>query len=363
MKNIVICCDGTGNQLDEKYSNVVKFYSALEKSPGKQVTYYDAGVGTIPHDHVPLEIVQKIKKGLALALGIGLEENVTEAYSYLMNIYEAGDQIYLFGFSRGAYTVRVLAGLISQMGLLEKGCQHLIPYAWQYYRECYKPAIAKLSGEFKSMFTRSVDVHFLGAWDTVSSVGLLGGYKSYPNTKVNENILNVRHAIAIDERRRFYRQNLFERIKDNNNIKQVWFAGVHSDVGGSYPFNESGLSQISLAWMIREAGNKGLFFDQARVASVLPTSTANVEIAAPDPYAPIHQSLSGGWWIFELWPKRNRETKKWRPPFGAWRTMFLDSGNKPVRPIIHCSVVQRMRNGYAPHNLKGRKQSDYDIEY
>lgn len=357
-KNIVICCDGTGNQLGETYSNVVRFYSVLEKIPGEQVVYYDAGVGTLSYSNIVIPLWRRVKKGFALALGLGLEQNVSEAYSFLMDNFEGGDRIYLFGFSRGAYTVRVLAGLIKEMGFLEKNCQHLIPYAWDSYRLCFKPKIGAVAHQFKAYFSRDVNIHFMGLWDTVSSIGLLFGYKTYPHTQKNDRVQIVRHAMAIDERRRFYRQNLFVQNATHQDVKQVWFAGVHSDVGGSYALNQSGLAQISLSWMIREARPAKLLFSDSMIAHVIPEKDQPNNSAA-NPNGMIHPSLAGFWWLFELWPKKDRETKRRRPPLGAPRKMFIGPTGEAITPTIHSSVQERINSpstNYAPKNLLQSKK-------
>ena len=149
-----------------------------------------------------------------------------------MKNYCVGDKVFLFGFSRGAYTVRVLAGFIHMMGLLEQGCENLIPYAFDIYVK--KKPDFKVAVGFKGTFSRICPIHFMGIWDTVSSVGYLGNWKTYPYTANNSSISCVRHAVAIDERRAFYNQNSLDTSVRGQDIKEVWFAGVHSDVGGSY---------------------------------------------------------------------------------------------------------------------------------
>lgn len=366
-KNIIICCDGTGNQLDETYSNVVKIFSVIKRIPGKQVAYYDPGVGTLSYDSDLIPLRRRMKKGIALATGAGLEENINEAYSFLMENYEEEDRIFLFGFSRGAYTVRILAGLIREMGLLRKGCQNLISYAWDSYRLCYKKETAKITHEFKRNFSRDAHIHFMGIWDTVSSVGLIDGRRTYPHTFENDHVRFVRHAIAIDEFRRFYRQNLYKPSDDIDLVKQVWFVGAHSDVGGSYPLDQSELAQVTLKWMIRESRQKGLIVDDGEVEKVIPKiKNPSISVASYD--GMIHKSLSGLWWLMEWWPKKNRETNKTSPPMGLPRFMFLGPDNKPLRPRIHHTVLERINDpklGYRPANLVNRKEfenNEYDTE-
>lgn len=353
--------------MDETYSNVVKIFSVIERLPGQQLAYYDPGVGTLSYDNELIPLKRRIRKGLALATGAGMEDNVTEAYSFLMENYEDGDQIFLFGFSRGAYTVRVLAGLIHNMGILRKGCQNMITYAWDADRLSFDKKKKAAIYEFKANFSRDAQIKFLGIWDTVSSVGLLTGRTNYPNTFTNDDVLIVRHAMAIDEPRRFYRQNLFKKTSNVQDIKQVWFAGAHSDVGGSYPLNESELAQVTLEWMIREAHNKGLLFDKLKIAQVIPKfKTSTISNASYE--GQIHESLSGWWWIGELWPKKNRETKKTVPPLRQPRFLFLGPSGEALRPTIHQSVINLINDpkmNYAPNNLVGHEQyraGNYDIE-
>ena len=131
-KNIVICCDGSGNQFGRKNSNVIKLFSALTRNSAEQVLYYHPGVGTTGSMEVPTYfgiVVQKICKLHGLAYGYGIISNVAHAYSFLMDSYEPGDKVFVFGFSRGAYTARVLCSMLYEFGLLEKGNQVLIEYA------------------------------------------------------------------------------------------------------------------------------------------------------------------------------------------------------------------------------------------
>ena len=181
-KNIVICLDGTGNQFKEDNSNVVKLFRTVIRNRD-QVAYYDAGVGTLADPQFKSPVAKRISKWLGLGLGVGLLKNVEQAYSYLMEHYETDDRIFIFGFSRGAYTARVLAGFIHACGLLESGNQNLIPYAIKLFRSRKRPHWIFGRGtpqfevlmKFKSTFGRSVDIHFLGLWDSVSTFGWLAG--------------------------------------------------------------------------------------------------------------------------------------------------------------------------------------------
>ena len=183
MRNIVICCDGTNNQFGPQNSNVIRLIKSLDQDPTKQIIYYDPGVGTLPEPRWRNKIQKKLRKILELGFGYGLIKNVEEAYSYLMDIWEPEDRLFLFGFSRGAYTVRVLAGLLYMLGLLPRGNQNLLPYVLRLFKSIRDttPENAKeqwkLCDDFRRTFSRSTGdnrhfhVHFLGVWDTVSSVG------------------------------------------------------------------------------------------------------------------------------------------------------------------------------------------------
>ncbi len=190
-----------------------------------------------------------------------------------MDNYEPGDQIYLYGFSRGSYTVRALTGVLYQFGLLPAGGYNLIPYVLRYAKAINALDGAtvqktsdywKISAEFRATFarintspqppSRTVRIHFLGVWDTVSSVGWIWKPVHFPYTTRNPSIDIVRHAVSLDEHRAFFRQNRWlKREEDVQNVWEVWFAGVHSDVGGGYPEQEGGLWRTPFLWMLRES--------------------------------------------------------------------------------------------------------------
>jgi uncharacterized protein (DUF2235 family) len=352
-KNIVICCDGTGNQLGETYSNVVKLYTCLVKDNKRQMVYYDPGVGTMSDPNVVTPWSGMISKIGGMAFGWGLKRNVTEAYAYLMENYEPGDVVYMYGFSRGAYSVRVLAALIHTVGLLEKGCQHLIPYAWETFRNGVKPKVYPIARHFKETYSRDVEIYFMGVWDTVTSFGIFNRIK-LPYTTNNASVKNIRHAVAIDERRTYYRQNLFGDVPGQD-IKQVWFAGAHSDVGGSYDLKESGLSQLSLEWMIAESKPFAVHFDIAKVKTLLYEGN-NKGHSLPNFNEEVHHSLSAFWWPLELVPKWRRRWPQLYIPFGRARKMYVDYKSNPLVPTIHESVLSKMGTGrYSPRNFDKSK--------
>jgi uncharacterized protein (DUF2235 family) len=358
-KNIVICCDGTGNEFGDHNSNVVKLYSVLTVDGKRQVGYYHPGVGTMGAPTAHNQISEAWSMIMGLAFGAGLLANVGDAYRYLMNVYEDGDQVYLFGFSRGAYTVRALAGVIHMFGLLCPGNNGLIPYIIRLYAKRTRNAAGmkntfEVAEGFKSTFCRHCPLHFVGVWDTVSSVGWVWDPLKLPYTGQNPDMVNGRHAVSIDERRCYFRNNLWGDPLTGQNIKQVWFAGVHSDVGGSYAFAESGLSQIALEWMLCEAVPFGLLVDPAKADQVLgriPLTT----IPLPPPVPPnaaqgIHNSLTGAWWILEFLPHSYYDPvakkAKWRIPLGARRMI-------PEGSVLHETVREKLKidPDYKPPNL------------
>lgn len=316
-KNIIICCDGTGNEYRAgNNTNVVRLFRVLKKdNKKKQIAFYDPGVGTMAAPGVQLPLAKLITKLLGLAFGYGFSKNVSDVYQFLMEFYEPGDKIFVFGFSRGAYTARAIAGFIKMIGLLEKGSENLIPYAFKLYkdRKRIKPKWAKgvltpvayllyffwkkepdwrAAAGFKKMFSRkNVNVHFLGVWDTVKSIGWLRRRIVLPYTFFNNHIEYGRHAVSIDEKRSQYRPNLWG-YKNSEKFREVWFAGVHSDIGGSYP--ERGLSDITLDWMISELKFlTNIEFDNKELSKIPP----------PNPLGKLHNPLLPIWWILGWWKR------------------------------------------------------------
>jgi uncharacterized protein (DUF2235 family) len=351
-KNIVICCDGTGSHFWENHSNVLKLYEVLVRDEA-QILYYQPGVGTIGARNALTPIAKWWTRVIGLTSGYGTSENVADAYQFLMRQFEAGDSVYLFGFSRGAYTVRALSGMLRVFGLLADGNEGLVPYVI----ERIKKERIDLSDTalFKVIFSRQCKPHFLGVWDTVSAVGLIYEGVRFPFTRETRNpdLQIIRHAISIDERRVRFRQDLFgEAIDSQQDVKEVWFAGVHSDVGGSYPEPESQLSKIAFQWMLCEAELAGLRADPGRKAAIL---GGQLPFVAPNPATKNqHESLRGLWWFLELWPKViRRQTAE-----GKWqRRTYLNLGRPrriPSGSLVHESVEQRLKIAslqYKPSNL------------
>jgi uncharacterized protein (DUF2235 family) len=364
-KNIVICCDGTGNEFGDHNSNVVKLYGTLAIDGIHQVGYYHPGVGTMgdPTAHNKGSELWSVVKGLAF--GAGLLANVGDAYRYLMNTYQDGDQVFIFGFSRGAYTARALAGVLHMFGLLCPGNDGLIPYVIRLYaRKTREKAGMEHTFEvatgFKKTFSRHCPLHFVGVWDTVSSVGMFWDPLKLPYTAQNPDMANGRHAVSIDERRCFFVNNLWGDPLPGKNIKQVWFAGVHSDVGGSYIDSQSALSNITLEWMICEAIQFGLLVVPEKV--LILGQVGGSFNQPPNLMQKIHNSLTGAWWILEFFPHLyyDRVSKKprWRIPFGSSRLI-------PEGSTLHQTVTQKRTTdpSYKPRNLPETYATEPRVAY
>jgi uncharacterized protein (DUF2235 family) len=271
-KNIVVCLDGTGNEVKASgRSNVLKLFEILElKNPELQVGYYDPGVGTFAAPGAWSAAARALSRLGGMAIGNGMRQNLGEAYTYLMNTWEPGDRIFLFGFSRGAYTARALAGMVHRVGLLRPESQNLIPYAVSVYA---RPRNSDLSGDegwkrmdaFSAALSRtaqgkslSLPVHFMGLFDTVKAANVFGRDLKWPYTRSLPNVAEVRHAVSIDEKRRPYREYLVEpKPGKSRTLNETWFAGVHSDIGGSFPDGPE-LGKITLRWMVDGATRAGL---------------------------------------------------------------------------------------------------------
>jgi len=306
-KNIVICCDGTGNQFSKSNTNIVEIYRLVENNTERQIAYYDPGVGTMTD------------KARGYAFGYGLQDNIEDAYRYLMNNYRPNDKIFLFGFSRGAFTVRCLAGMIYKCGLLFRGSDNLVQYASQTYNTKNNDDLAQ---GFKKTFAQDVPIYFIGVFDTVASLGWVYGRKNFFDDSLNHDVRYGYHALAIDEKRRKFYPSLWDESQKtaNQTIEQVWFAGVHSDIGGSYDDNRS--AKITLKWMLEKAiaCEDKLLIDHTEFAKILCDSSA-----------PLHDSFTWKWWALG---SKVREI--------------------PENSLIHKSVLERKENPvnkYNPQNL------------
>jgi len=356
-RNLILCLDGTNNEFSEDNTNVVKLYSMIDQTRPDQLAYYQPGIGTSVPPGVWGHLKRKVFETIDLATAWFLSTHVIDAYRYLQRFYRDGDRIYIFGFSRGAYTARAVAAMLHKVGLLTQGNEELLPFAYSLF-EKRTADNQKLADEFKTTFSRTVEIHFLGIWDTVSSVGWVWNPKILPHTSNNPSVRRVRHALALDERRAFYRPNVWGNVEPTEvtDVLELWFAGVHSDIGGGYPEEEAGLSAITLQWMVEEASAAGLHFNKERRATVLVDEGSRY--ALPDPKAKLHTSLKGWWWLLELYPKHYKgNVRTWGPHLGRRRTVeevvsTVDPETKR-KPQLHWSVRERVEAGigYKPPNL------------
>ncbi|KIK99629.1 hypothetical protein PAXRUDRAFT_822546 [Paxillus rubicundulus Ve08.2h10] len=205
---IVLCFDGTSGQFDSANSNVVKFYALLRKDcPEQQLVYYQAGIGTYFAPGVVSPLWTPLAQLLDEAVAWYLDAHVMGGYKYLMENYRPGDKIYLFGFSRGAYTARALAGMLGKVGLLQRDNVQQVSFAYKAYMRSDKEGI-KLAARFKRTFSQEVAVDFVGVWDTVQSTGVLVN-RILPFTDSNTSIRVFRQALALDEHRSRFRPNLY----------------------------------------------------------------------------------------------------------------------------------------------------------
>ena len=376
-KSIIICCDGTGNEIKENQSNVLKFYRILQKD-AKQVAFYDTGIGTISNSGAWSTIKTKAKGVFGLMTGFGLDRNVIDAYRFLAENYKTGDQVYLFGFSRGAHTVRVLAGLIHLVGLLKSHQVHLINYALTAYKQASLQDDFQIAWRVQEVLeTQRVTIRFMGCWDTVASVIVprrdrfyIPSLEELPFVNENPSVQVFRHALAVDERRRMFRVSAWKQpqlfksvpyLKDEQaeaqDIKQVWFSGVHSDIGGGYPDTESGAAKFPLKWMMEEAREHGLVF-RKRLPKYLvlgqnpKNSTRNY--VAPSSTAELHDSMSTGWKPLEWVPKKIKH-REWEGRSSLLGVYLPRSEPRNIAPndTVHNSVFDRVRlnKAYLPENL------------
>ena len=268
-KRIVICSDGTWNRPEKDITkdfptNVMRMARSIKPIADDKVpqqVFYDWGIGSYG------SIISRGADGIT---GNGLHKNIMDAYRYIVQNYKPGDDLYLFGFSRGAYTVRSLCGLINNCGILQRNDANKIQQAFNHYK--------KISAKFGINGTESIKfrkdyshpnsqtIRFVGVWDTVGSLGipstLMGLFDStdeFYDNAMGANIHTARHALAIDEKREDFAPTIWIP-RDGVDMQQVWFAGVHSDIGGSYKPAKDGssLSTIPLNWMSKEAKKANL---------------------------------------------------------------------------------------------------------
>lgn len=325
-KRLIVCCDGTWNTADQAIAgnpsptNVTKLALSVapEDSAGaRQCVYYHSGVGTSRRE--------RLSGGV---LGVGLSANVFDAYRFLIDNYEHGDWLYLFGFSRGAYTARSLAGLIRNCGILRPGNDDRIGQAWALYRDSAEKPDGVASTLFRRAYSYEPRIRFIGVWDTVGALGIpvlgprwlrpvvgwLNHRWEFHDTRLSSQVDGAFHALAIDERREVFAPTLWHQRPDasgpepEQELKQVWFTGVHCDIGGGYP--DTSLSDITLLWMADRAREYGLQFQAGAFshggpAQMTPGDSIDFKID-PDPMTSPHSS----------WTKFYRLVKPFNRPIG-----------------------------------------------
>ena len=321
-KKIAVFCDGTWNQASVARTNVVKLFQAtqhydMENPPNPQIAHYLKGVGTRREEW--------LRGG---AFGYGISDKIKEGYSFIVSNFEQGDKIYLFGFSRGAYTARSIAGLIRNVGILRREQMHLIDDAYEYYRN-KTPGWAPDGAQaiaFRNMYSHlDKSIEFIGVWDTVGALGAPYGQItgwvvdkifncSFHYDKLSSWVKSAYHALAADEKRWPFRPTRWTlnegHLRSNQeaeqsgkipNYEEKWFPGVHSDVGGGY--DETGLSDIALEWMAFRASRHGLNID----LQILNNSEAGPDFK-PDISAQPHDSQTWYYrWLTKInlvWPSK-----------------------------------------------------------
>jgi uncharacterized protein (DUF2235 family) len=284
-KNIILLSDGTGNGAAKRHkTNVWRLYDALDLHREDQVAFYDDGVGS--QEFLPFKLIGG-------ALGWGLKRNVRELYKFLCRNYEDGDRIYLFGFSRGAFTVRMLAGMIDYCGVYkdyntEQDLDQAARDNYNAFRSSFKKGLLTRGvrafwGKTEALTTQhKPNIEFIGVWDTVDAYGLpidelakIWDFLIYPihfpDYKLSHKVKKACHALSVDDERLTFHPVLWDESSETDpaRIEQVWFPGVHSDVGGGYPKHT--LSLVALDWMItkakapeRDIGSPGLHLIQQR---------------------------------------------------------------------------------------------------
>jgi uncharacterized protein (DUF2235 family) len=389
VKNIAIFADGTGNTVGKHDSNVLRLCRMADiRNRSRQLVIYDPGVGTWG---AKLELEQAFRRAdgplrsddsikpflpgrlaawlLGLSFGYGTERNIKRLYCELARQYEPGDHVYLFGFSRGAFTVRSLAGLIYRCGLVKSPHLDKIDQVYDLYREHFEQAKnsadlrskKRVVDEFRRAHSHFCNIRFLGIFDTVKSVGYLRP-KNLPHTRHNPIVQTVCHALSLDERRSFYapttwggldadtRPAVYESAcRDSGwyrpqDVKEVWFAGNHSDVGGGYPRQCSSPADVSLRWMLEEARAQGLLISAAREAEVNGLARTITSGHRHDELTRHGNCKDVAWkevaWIFwrsvDHCPRRDLDNEP-PPPRMIWR--FRPSGRRDISASYRRGIV------------------------
>jgi uncharacterized protein (DUF2235 family) len=357
MKQLIVCSDGTWQKITSPYpTNVVKITQAISYNSDNLI-FYGEGIGTG-------NLVDQITGGL---FGWGIDKNIQDAYRFLCLNYAPGDRIYLFGFSRGAYTVRSLVGLIRSVGMLPQQGIRKIPQAYKIYQDAKGQYVGKgeltrentkvrelpavvnfrqqMATEYGTDYQEEIEITVLGCWDTVGALGIpriawipsfidcfFNQKYQFHNTKLSSTVKSAFHAVAIDEHRKAFLPTQMKPAQDGQ-LTEVWFPGGHGGVGGGTPANSS-LSNAALLWMIEsvEGLNLGLTFDRHKIedgVNVNPKIQTNDDLKLP---------------------------------------FFKGIRSMPSEAVLHDSVYQRWHfcRWYRPENLVEHHEkvlNDYSIDH
>ncbi len=366
-RNLVLCLDGTNNEPERGATNAARIYRVTTKD-AEQLAYYDPGVGTMGARAAITAAGKAATQVAGLVGGYGIRDDIEQAYSWLSANYRAGDRIFVFGFSRGAYTARALTGMLRTVGLLRPGSENLAPYALKLYARSgpsrrsaadpdgapdpeLKEAERKfwaMRADFREQFanpdfphpfdTSRHQVHFLGVWDTVKSVGWLDlrgrlQVARWPFTARIVNVGTARHAMAIDERRRFYPVYRFDPelvAQDPERFHERWFAGVHSDVGGQ--FEDHRLSDIAFSWIAHEAHAAGLRINEPAYKRLVGTAFGQ-PVSADYSLGLIHPN-TWPWWFLGGWRPRRIVPGDVVDPSVYQRIDATKDSRHPYRPAV-----------------------------
>lgn len=325
-KRVVVCCDGTWSTPDDVRdgrpapTNVARLADGINCADDRaQCLFYEPGVGTTPDEHL-----------LGGAFGVGLSRNIRNAYAWLVQAYEPGDDLFLFGFSRGAYTARSLAGLIRNCGILKPRYADRVDQAFAFYRDASSRThpTSLASHIFRKTYSQpGDDIHFIGVWDTVGALGIPDGVPGlkeisqltplwhrlwgFHDTQLSSHVRFAYHALAIDEQRPPFEPTLWTgEAVPGQTVEQVWFAGAHTDVGGGS--RASGLSDIALMWMVQRACGAGLTLEPDRLG-LGDLDTVGNRIA-PDYAGPLEDSRAGLWEMFRPYHRLLHVGVNPRPP-------------------------------------------------
>ncbi|EOD47693.1 putative sporulation associated protein [Neofusicoccum parvum] len=411
-RRLVLCFDGTGNKFQgtEVDTNIVKIYQMLQRHTDDQFHYYQPGIGTYIKGQSKssgkglLSIWPHIKSTVFSAadqaIGLSFEDHVLAGYKFIMRHYCTNDHIYIFGFSRGAYTARFLAEMVQQIGLLSRGNEEMVQFAWETFSNFQNSrgndpqtdsdrALAEYMEKFKVAFCRpGVRTHFLGLFDCVNSVGQfeIPLYRTSYNYMATPAAKHIRHAVSIHERRLKFKPALFTFDEDANvDLKEVWFAGNHADVGGGWGLEKGQkhlLSDTPLNWMVQESLNlpgseSRLSFQTLNVQDVVKAENAFPGVEVPgttafdvrrkvnQPHDMLKFFHGVGvlsvllWWVLEILPIFTRlelVKGRWKPTYfppnlGAPRDI-------PMEGVIHSSVPEMIKAGILDEKSIPKKGGD-----